>query len=380
MSLLLRGVIDLGVAVASRGHLFDLVRLLVVVPVFVWAAYRDVKTRRIPGEVWRPLVVIGVVLLALEAWTALGGNATTRTRFLIQAGLSLGFVVPLAYLFWRIAGFGGADAKAVMVLALVFPTYPQYLTTEWPQSLGVPGSLPVVETAVGVFPFTALTNAVVVGAAYPVGLVVYNAVRGDYTSIMFLGRPVAVDRIPDTYGRLLERDDGSTGRGLDLDALRMYLQWRGADLQAVRADPEQYRDPHSLPATPNSPGDGAITDGGRVPEDDGDSTGDAGDGQERVADPPTADEGDTTPTNATDETGETYDDPWGAAAFLEDIDRGAYGTSAAELRDGLDLLAEADRVWVSPGLPFMVPLALGTVVGLTYGDLLFGVLGVAGVV
>jgi|APHM01.1.fsa_nt_gi Type IV leader peptidase family./Archaeal Peptidase A24 C-terminus Type II. len=349
---------DLGVVVTSRGHLLDLVRLFVVVPVFVWAAYRDVQTRRIPGRVWRPLVVLGVVLLALETWTAVGGDAVARSQFLLRAGLSLGFVVPLAYLFWRIAGFGGADAKAVMVLALLFPTYPEYLTTAWPQSLGVPGSLPVVDTAVGVFPFTALTNAVVVGAAYPLGLIVYNAVRGDYTSIMFLGRPVAVDRIPETYGRLLERADGSTGRGLDLDALRMYLQWRGAELAAVRAHPERFRDPDSLPSDPNAPGDGAITDGG-VP-------GEAGEAD----DPGDRNEGD----------GESYDDPWGATAFLEDIDRSAYGTSATELRDGLDLLVESDRVWVSPGLPFMVPLALGTVVGLTYGDLLFGVLGAAGVV
>jgi len=360
-------VIDIGVVVASRGHLFDLVRLLVVVPVFVWAAYRDVRTRRIPGEVWRPLVALGVALLVFEAWTALGSEAATRRLFLVQAALSLGFVVPLSYLFWRIAGFGGADAKAVMVLALVFPTSPEYLTTAWPQSFGVPGSLPVVETTVGVFPFTALTNAVVVGAAYPVGLVVYNAVRGDVTSIMFLGRQVSVDRIPDTYGRLLERADGSTARGLDLDALRMYLQWRGVDLETVRADPERFRDPDSLPGDPNQPGDGAITDGG-VPEGDA-ATDDRGETPAETGDGPSdADES------------EAYEDPWGAAAFLEDIDRGAYGTSAAELRDGLDLLAEADRVWVSPGLPFMVPLALGTVVGLTYGDLLFGVLGAVGVV
>jgi len=355
VSLVLRPVIDIGVVVDSRGHLFDVVRLVVVVPVFVWAAHRDVRTRRIPGRVWHPLVVLGVALLAVETWGAVGSDAATRRLFLVQAGLALGFVVPLAYLFWRIAGFGGADAKAVMVLALLFPTYPEYLTTGWPQSLGVPGSLPVVETVVGVFPFTALTNAVVVGAAYPVGLVVYNAVRGDYTSIMFLGRPVAVDRVPETYGRLLERADGSAGRGLDLDALRMYLRWRGLDLEAVRAEPERFRDPDSLPTDPTPPGDGAITDGG-VPEavDDTADPGEAGESE--------------------------YDDPWGAAAFLEDIDRGAYGTSAAELRDGLDLLAEADRVWVSPGLPFMVPLALGTVVGLTYGDVLFGLLGAVGVV
>ncbi|PSQ39871.1 peptidase A24 [Halobacteriales archaeon SW_12_71_31] len=316
---------------------------LAVVPVFVWAAYRDVRTRRVPGRTWYPLVALGAALLVVEAAIALGDPATRRL-FLVRAGLSLGFVVPLAYLFWRIAGFGGADAKAVMTLALLFPTAPRYLTTAWPQSLGAPGSLPVVETQAGVFAFTVLTNAVVAGAVYPFALVARNAVRGDRSPIMFLGRPVAVERLPERYGRLLERADGSAGRGLDLDALRMYLRWRGLALADLRADPERHRDPASLPDSPDDPG----------AEDDA-----------------TRDHGES-------ETAETYDDPWGAAAFLEDIEGTAYGTSAADLRDGLELVADAERVWVSPGLPFMVPLCLGLLVGLTYGDVFVGLLSLVG--
>jgi len=364
-------VVDIGVVVDSWRQLADVLRL-VVVPVFAWAAYRDVRTRRVPGQVWYPLVALGAVLLVVET-AAAAGAPTTRRRFLVQAGLSLGFVVPLAYLFWRVAGFGGADAKAVMVLALLFPTSPTYLTTAWPQSLGVPGSLPVVETPVGVFAFTALTNAVVAGAVYPLVLVAVNAARGDVSSIMFLGRPVAVERLPERYGRLLERSDGSVGRGLDLDALRMYLRWRGLAMADLRDDPERLRDPATLPETPNDPGDGVVTDGSRS--------------RDSVAvDESSVDPADSAaagaPSEAPGERGEetAEDDPWGVAAFLDDIEGTAYGTSAVDLRDGLDLLVSADRVWISPGLPFMVPLFLGLVVGLTYGDVFFGLLSLVGVV
>ena len=351
-------VVDIGVVVDSGRQVADALRLAVV-PVFVWAAYRDVRTRRVPGRTWYPLVALGAALLVVEAAIALGDPAT-RTRFLVRAGLSLGFVVPLAYLFWRIAGFGGADAKAVMTLALLFPAAPRYLTTARPQSLGVPGSLPVVEAQTGVFAFTVLTNAVVAGAVYPFALVARNAVRGDRSPIMFLGRPVAVERLPERYGRLLERADGSAGRGLDLDALRMYLRWRGLALADLRADPERYRDPASLPDSPDDPGDGAVTDGGNAGDPGAeDDAARAGDGES--------------------ETAEAYDDPWGAAAFLEDIEGTAYGTSAADLRDGLELVANAERVWVSPGLPFMVPLCLGLLVGLTYGDVFVGLLSPVGV-
>jgi len=37
-------------------------------------------------------------------------------------------------------------------------------------------------------------------------------------------------------------------------------------------------------------------------------------------------------------------------------------------------------VLVSPGMPFVVPMAVGLVVSLTYGDALFAVLGALGLV
>jgi preflagellin peptidase FlaK len=74
------------------------------------------------------------------------------------------------------------------------------------------------------------------------------------------------------------------------------------------------------------------------------------------------------------------DDPWAAERFLDDIDHGAYGTDAATLRDGLDVVAHEDSVLVSPGMPFVVPMAVGLVVSLTYGDALFALLGAVGLV
>jgi len=59
---------------------------------------------------------------------------------------------------------------------------------------------------------------------------------------------------------------------------------------------------------------------------------------------------------------------------LEEIDHGAYGTDAETLRGGLAVVARKDRVLVSPGMPFVVPMAIGLVVSLTFGDALFAVL------
>ena len=101
----------------------DLLRL-VAVPVLGWAALRDVRTRRVPNRTWLPLVAVGVVALA---WDGLLVAGTPEQRlFLLRVMLSLGLVAPLGYVFWRVGGFGGADAKAVMTLALLFPANPAY--------------------------------------------------------------------------------------------------------------------------------------------------------------------------------------------------------------------------------------------------------------
>ena len=332
----------------------DLLRLLAV-PVFVWAAWRDVETRRVPGRTWLPLVALAALTLAWDAAIAWGGTTFGFRLFLVRTAVSLGFVVPLSYLFWRVGGFGGADAKAFMVIAALFPTFPLY-------DLGT-RVLPLQPTAVGVFSLTILTNTVLVAASYPLALFVRNLLAGRLSPAMFVGIPVSRTEILRTHGRLLETPGGFSRGGLDLDALRMYLRWRGLSLGELLADPGRYRDPATLPDEPNDPTDGQVSAGmdadsrpigaGEPVESDGGTVGDAG--------------ADT-------------EDPWGARAFLADIDGGAYGTTPGMLRDGLDTLVSKEAVWVSPGIPFLVPLVVGLLVALTYGDLLFGALAAVGLV
>ena len=71
-------------------------------------------------------------------------------------------------------------------------------------------------------------------------------------------------------------------------------------------------------------------------------------------------------------------DPWGAEAFLDDIEGSAYGTDPETLRDGLELLVGTDEAWVSPGIPFLVPMFVGLVAALTYGDVLYALLSALG--
>jgi preflagellin peptidase FlaK len=366
----------------------DLLRLLAV-PFFGYVAYRDIQTRRVPNRTWYPIAALAVVLLVWDVLALFAGGAAglERRRFLVGVAVSLLLVVPLVYGFWLIGGFGGADAKAFFVVAVLFPVFPSYEL--WQLGVGLGWSLPVVRPALPVFSLTVLTNTVLVGAAYPVALGARNAFRGSLSPAMFVGKPVAARAVDREYGTLLalpERgltEDRSLAglrsylswRGLDLDALRMYLQWRGCALADLRAEPERHRDPASLPAEPGDPGDGAITDGDR-----GSGDREMGTGAARTESEATGEGSPAAAAADAESAGDEIEDPWGAAAFLEDIEGSAYGTTPEQLRAGLDRLVAAETVWISPGIPFLVPLFVGLVVSLVAGDLLYAALGLTGLV
>lgn len=311
---------------------------MLVVPVFGWAAYRDIRTRRVPNWTWPPLVLLGVVALAWETSLLADAEAFRVRLFAISVAVSLLLVAPLGYVFWRVGGFGGADAKAIMTLAVVFPDYPVYFL---PME-----TLPLYPAPLRVLSLTILSNTVVLGLAYPLLLSVRNLARGRVALPMAVARPVPVPEVAETYGRVLETRSGYTRSGLDIDALRMYLRWRGATLTALRENPDRYRDGDAVPAPGerNDPGDGSlagapVTDGGPIPA------------VRRV-------------------------DPWGGAAFLDDVEH-AYGTDAETLREGLETLVAKEEVWVTPGIPFVVPMFVGLVAALTFGDVLVYLLGLA---
>ena len=322
----------------------DVLRLAVV-PVLGWAAWRDVKVRRVPSRTWYPVVVLGAVLLVWDAVGHLSFASAADALFFVRVGISLLLVAPIAYLFWRLGGFGGADAKALIAISVLLPTFPTYF---------FPGfTLPVVVTTLGVFSMTVLTNTVVLAVAYPLGLLVRNLADGEVTfPVALFGRRIDVSSLPTAHGRLFETPEGFTRSGLDVDALRMYLRWRGTSLAAVQSNPEWARDPGSIDET-HDPTDGAV---------------------DEDSDPPTPRVDDDFDPDR------DPDDPWGAAAFLDDIEGTAYGTTPEKLRGGLDVVTDREAVWLSPGIPFIVPMSLGTLVAFVYGDIVFGVLGALGVV
>ncbi len=106
-------------------------RIISAIAMLGYASYTDVTKREVTDYVWIVFGALSVVLLFLEPqfWQAL-----------TNVGISL-IVAPIVLIIWRLGMFGGADAFAIIVLALLVPQITMSENT--------------------ITPFTILTNAVI---------------------------------------------------------------------------------------------------------------------------------------------------------------------------------------------------------------------------
>ena len=123
--------------------------------ILFYACYADLKTRTVTNKLWLLPLAVGLPL-ALYNWYLSG------LPFLIRLGYSLGFTFLFAYLFFYLNLFGGADAKALMGIALLIPTNPLFAAP-------IPDPFP--------FAITTLFNGAILSVlVFPV-MFLYNALK-----------------------------------------------------------------------------------------------------------------------------------------------------------------------------------------------------------
>jgi archaeal preflagellin peptidase FlaK len=130
--------------------------------VLFYASWSDYKTREVSNRVW-----------AFYAPTAL---ALSLAQLLLYApsqlpiyGLSCGLIIGLAFLLFYVGGFGGADSKALMCIAVALPFTPQTLFTP----LLTDSISPISQF---IFPLTIFSNGVLFAALSGVYMVLRNVI------------------------------------------------------------------------------------------------------------------------------------------------------------------------------------------------------------
>jgi len=147
----------------STSHFeIDIYRLVFSLLILAYACYSDIKRRRVSNIVW--LVMMGVGIAFAGYYTIEQGMS-----FLIPLFFSATITGAASYIFFRLGLFGAADAKALICIAVLFPTQPGFtiLSHHFPL-LGI--SMPVF------FPFAliVLLNAAVLALAVPISLFFRN--------------------------------------------------------------------------------------------------------------------------------------------------------------------------------------------------------------
>lgn len=135
-------------------------KLAACLPFLLYSSYSDLKTRRVSNRVWKLMLLSLSVFVLYE--TMQGG-----TPYVLRLLFSFFFIFALTYLLFRLKAFGGADAKALIVLSILVPVYPVLeLGGQSFPLLGVPSH--------GVFSLAVFENALLLTAIVPLGIFCYN--------------------------------------------------------------------------------------------------------------------------------------------------------------------------------------------------------------
>ncbi len=143
----------------------DIYLVVFALLILAYACYTDIKKRSVSNIVW--LVMMGVGIAFAGYYTIEQGMS-----FLIPLIFSATITGAVSYIFFRLGLFGAADAKALICIALLFPTQPRFIILSHNFPL-FDASIPVV------FPFAliVLLNAAVLALAVPISLFFRNLRR-----------------------------------------------------------------------------------------------------------------------------------------------------------------------------------------------------------
>jgi len=135
----------------------DITRLLVGTIILFYASYTDLKTRTASNLLWVIMAVIAVILLIIQYLTT-GFENYYYLLFIV-------IMIALFYLMFQLGLlFGGADAKALMAIAILVPIQPNIY------------NFPIAETLLP-FSFVIFFSSLILFLAIPIGLFFYNLTK-----------------------------------------------------------------------------------------------------------------------------------------------------------------------------------------------------------
>jgi preflagellin peptidase FlaK len=139
--------------------IFEIARTILALCSLSFASWSDYKTREVSDTVWMLLAPLGFAITFFEIYL----YDIAQLPFY---GISFGLTALFAIIIFYSGGFGGADAKALMCMALVLPFYPANLLAP------LSGTISPISQIL--FPLTIFSNSVLLAALMAIVLFLYN--------------------------------------------------------------------------------------------------------------------------------------------------------------------------------------------------------------
>ncbi len=141
-------------------EILSISRIVVSLGFLLYASLSDYRTREVSNRVWAIYAPIGLSLSLAEFLLSDPGK-------LPLFGLSVGITSAIAILLFYSGGFGGADSKALMCIALALPFFPEILAPVFAEGIS--------PLAQNIFPFTIFSNSILVAAVSVIAMLLVNA-------------------------------------------------------------------------------------------------------------------------------------------------------------------------------------------------------------
>lgn len=166
--------------------MLDILKIIFCTPFLLYSCYSDIKTRRVSDYVWYIMLAGGAFFIMYDTSNY---GVLYLSRLLISAVLMYIFIEIYSRIsiFFNIRMMGGADAKLLLVLSIIFPVYPTI------------GNVFPLIVPLNLFAFSVLGDAVTVAMIIPIGFAIYNltkiGLRIDKPAYIFVGYKTKISEL-----------------------------------------------------------------------------------------------------------------------------------------------------------------------------------------
>ncbi|VVB96432.1 Preflagellin peptidase [uncultured archaeon] len=173
--------------------MLETLKILFCIPFLLYACYSDIKKRSVSNNVWLTMLVGSIFFFSYD-------YSIYKISSLHPLFISAVFMFLLVYILFKIGAFGGADAKSLIVLSMIFPAYPAF------HAFGY--ALPLHKPLYDIFALSILGNSALLTIVVPIGLAIFNITKMgwhiDNPVYIFMGYKTKISKLADRHIRLIQ--------------------------------------------------------------------------------------------------------------------------------------------------------------------------------